>query len=103
MRHMRALAALVLAGILAGSAGAASPQRVALAGTQGGRWAIYTANQDGSALRQLTPGRGAFESEPTWSPDGKRIAYVCRNFELCVMNADGSGKHRITTSNWPHA
>ncbi len=99
--EMRALVAVVVAGMLAASAGAASPQRVAFAGTQTGHWAIYTADQDGSGLEKLTPGAGAFDSEPTWSPDGKRIGYVCRNFELCVMNADGSNKHRITTTDWP--
>jgi Tol biopolymer transport system component len=100
---MRGLVALILSGAVAGAAGASSPQRLAFAGTQGGHWAIYTVNANGGGLQKLTSGGGAFESEPTWSPDGRRIAYVCRNFELCVMNADGSGKHRITSSNWPRA
>jgi Tol biopolymer transport system component len=36
---------------------------------------------------------------PCWSPDGKRIAFQsCRdgNFEIYVMNADGSGVRRLT-------
>jgi dipeptidyl aminopeptidase/acylaminoacyl peptidase len=34
-------------------------------------------------------------TSPTWSPDGKRIMFVCDR-DLCVMNADGSAMTRIT-------
>ena len=62
-------------------------------------WAV---NADGSALRPLThTARPAFEGSPAYSPDGTRIAYVCGNFELCVMNADGSAQARLTTNDWP--
>ena len=41
------------------------------------------------------------ERAPTWSPDGRRIAYMCRNptnnvFEICVVNADGTGRMQLT-------
>lgn len=42
----------------------------------------------------LTFGRGGGEM-PAWSPDGTRIAFV-QNFELAVMNADGSGLTVLT-------
>jgi dipeptidyl aminopeptidase/acylaminoacyl peptidase len=29
---------------------------------------------------------------PTWAPDGRRIAYLCGQMNICVINADGSGK-----------
>lgn len=29
---------------------------------------------------------------PTWAPDGRRIAYLCGDKNICVINADGSGK-----------
>jgi Tol biopolymer transport system component len=38
---------------------------------------------------------------PAWSPDGSRIAfesYRDGNFEIYVMNADGSGQTRITNN-----
>ncbi len=43
----------------------------------------------------------AADRDPAWSPDGKRIAFVSDrdgNFEIYVMNADGSGQRRLTTN-----
>jgi 7,8-dihydropterin-6-yl-methyl-4-(beta-D-ribofuranosyl)aminobenzene 5'-phosphate synthase len=39
--------------------------------------------------------------KPSWSPDGTRIAFNSKrdgNWELYVMNADGTGLHRLTDS-----
>ncbi len=40
------------------------------------------------------------ERAPTWSPDGARICFMCRrggpDFEICVMNADGTGQVQLT-------
>src|SRR5262249_16297741 len=43
------------------------------------------------------------ERAPAWSPDGTRIAFMCRNpanaiFEICVMNADGTGTTQLTNN-----
>jgi Tol biopolymer transport system component len=70
---------------------------------------IYVMNADGTGQTRLT--NAAFvDREPAWSPDGTRIAFQsdrddpnvpsCSscNFEIYVMNADGTGQTRLTFS-----
>jgi Tol biopolymer transport system component len=67
---------------------------------------LFTANPDGSGVRRLTD-NAVQDSEPAWSPDGSRLAFVRRhasrpsgrstfNDEVYVMRADGSGLRRLT-------
>jgi len=55
---------------------------------------IYVMNADGSRKRKLTRDR-ASDDLPTWSPDGRRIAFLHGRGrgrgQLYVVNADGSG------------
>jgi Tol biopolymer transport system component len=58
--------------------------------------AVFTVDPDGSAVRQIThPPRGTVDDQPSWSPDGKRIAFTrCASGALChvyVVAPDGSG------------
>jgi TolB protein len=58
---------------------------------------IYVMNPDGSAKRRIT--RGGQNGVPSWSPDGRWIAFVSnrhRRDEIYVMNADGSHRRRLT-------
>jgi Tol biopolymer transport system component len=84
-------------------AGASAPGGgLAFTSLRGGAPHVWAVDVDGSALRPLThTAQPAFEGSPAYSPDGTRIAYVCGNFELCVMNADGSAQARLTTNDWP--
>jgi len=64
---------------------------------------IYTIAPTGGTPTRLT-NNSTEERAPSWSPDGSRICYMCRHpglvgpggWEICVMNADGSGQTQIT-------
>jgi Tol biopolymer transport system component len=59
---------------------------------------IYTVKADGSGLVRLTDDPAA-DFDPSWSPDGQRIAYRHedeKSGQIYVMNADGSQKRNLT-------
>ncbi len=68
---------------------------------------IYVANADGSGRQRLTRGP-AVDCAPVWSPDGRKIAFqrslvrregdrvVGFDFDVYVINADGSGERNLT-------
>ena len=61
---------------------------------------IYVMNADGSNAVNLT-GNPSWDFEPTWSPDGTRIAFRSRRDQTVafyVMNADGSAPTRLASS-----
>ena len=60
-------------------------------------------NADGSDQHQITHLGGA-NFGPSWTPDGQRIIFSSnyknphsRNFDLYLVNLDGSGLEQITT------
>lgn len=72
---------------------------------------IYTMNPDGSGLALLRDASAAVQYyAPEWSPDGARIAFYGyphgggtgygggADYDIYVMNADGSGIQDVTTS-----
>ncbi|MYC85235.1 MAG: hypothetical protein F4X18_06895 [Acidimicrobiia bacterium] len=66
---------------------------------------IFAINADGTEELQLTDAAG-HDRRPTWSPEGDLIAFDTERHgdlteesphtEIYVMNADGSGQHRLT-------
>jgi Tol biopolymer transport system component len=66
---------------------------VAFSSNAVGLQAIFVVNPDGTGLTQLSPA-GAFDMNPVWSPDGRKILFGSGN-DLYVMNPDGSARLRV--------
>jgi TolB protein len=107
----RAAAALILgivcAGALTGCGGSGKPRPdLVFVSSRSGVYALYAMNADGSRQEQLsrvphgtsqTKAGLFFQTDPTWSPDGRSIAFSSGRSgvsQIYVMNADGKGAAR---------
>lgn len=61
---------------------------------------IYLINRGGTEPRVRVTNNLEEERGPDWSPDGTKILFACRrggtDFEICVMNADGTNQRQLT-------
>jgi TolB protein len=82
---------------------------IAFSSFRHGTYDIYLVSTSGK-LTRLTKTSKVNETSPAWSASGKKIAYERRDFsdqnhpgpyEIWVMNADGSHRHRVTKGTEP--
>ena len=75
-----------------------TPEQIAFACS----WAICVANADGSGIARLTDLKSGLALGPSWSPDGRQIAFISLGTgdedtsSIYVMNADGSNMKQLT-------
>ncbi|MBN1936178.1 MAG: PD40 domain-containing protein [Anaerolineae bacterium] len=93
-----------LSGAVAAMRPAFSPdgQQVVFTGGFSDAIGLFVINVDGSDLEPI--GEGAYSHYASYSPDGKQIIFECEGSQgnppqICVMNADGTGKKRLTDAN----
>lgn len=62
---------------------------------------IRVANADGTGSLNVSNDSAAIDMDPTWSPDGQKIAFVSARSgdqDIWTVNADGTGLAQLTTS-----
>ncbi|MFZ4856038.1 MAG: TolB family protein [Desulfuromonadaceae bacterium] len=72
--------------------------KIAFRGTSNnGVFTYWSINPDGSGLTQIQLPLRVDDTNPTWSPDGRRVAFYQNNSTfnnpICIWNTDGSGQN----------
>ena len=77
--------------------------RIAFLALSGPDASLYVVSPTGAGLHRLTAAGAVTLSGLSWSPDGRSLAYVCDDFQLCTIRADGTHRRVLTKSTWPSA
>jgi Tol biopolymer transport system component len=76
--------------------------QIVFVSSRSGNANIWLINSDGTGLQPVTA-TASDQAGPAYSPDGTQIAYVTNqdrsNWDLWVMNADGSNQRQLTRKN----
>lgn len=72
-------------------------ERILSSSNRDGNYNIYKMNTDGTNQTRVTSNNiNLYKSNPSWSPDGKKIAFDViedENLAIRIMNTDGSKRH----------
>jgi len=83
--------------------GAANSARIAFVSTRGGNPDIYVMDSDGKHRSTVTT-HDADDTQPTWSPDGRYIAYIGNwdivSWNIHVIDSDGKNQRILTKKGW---
>jgi Tol biopolymer transport system component len=77
-------------------------KKIVFISRQDGNSEIYVKNADGSNPIKITNNQVPIGGQPSWSPDGQKIAFIAYPgnmwAEIYVMNADGSNQTNLTNN-----